>query len=87
MDVKLTIASDVPLIIAALIIAAAIFLGAVVRTFGENPAAVGRFQLGAGPGGPDRVLDTKTGRLWERVAGAAEWAEVATPWRLKRGKS
>jgi hypothetical protein len=82
---------DGPLIIAALIVAAAIFFGAVlaafVRTFGEYPAAVGRFQLGVGPGGQDQILDTKTGRLWERAGGAAEWVEVAAPWRLKRGKS
>jgi hypothetical protein len=76
---------DAPIIYAAIIVAAAIFLGAVVVAYGENPNPVGKFQFGCGPAGADRVLDTKTGRLWERVAGAAEWVEVTTPWRDKRG--
>jgi hypothetical protein len=74
------------LIYAALIVACAILLVGVIRTYGENPAPAGRFQLGAGPGGQGRVLDTKTGRLWEQPAGSAEWAEVAAPWQLRRGK-
>jgi hypothetical protein len=78
---------DVPIVIySALIIGAAIFLAAVIRTYGENPAPVGRFQLGVGPGGQDRVLDTKTGRLWERPPGSSEWIAVAVPWQFKRGK-
>lgn len=64
----------------ALIVAAAILIGSVVRTYGERPSPVGRYQHGMGSGGQDRVLDTRTGRLWERALGSVEWVEVTGPW-------
>jgi hypothetical protein len=73
-------------IYAGLIVAAAVLLAGVVRTYGESPAPVGRFQLGAGAAGQDRVLDTRTGRLWERTSSSGEWVVVPVPWQLKRGK-
>jgi hypothetical protein len=51
------------IIFAALIVAAAILLGAAVRTYGESPTPVGRFQFYGGAEGPCRVLNTKTGAL------------------------
>ena len=76
---------EVPIVIyAALILAAAIFLGAVVRAYGENPNAVGRYQFHGGMNGECRLLDTKTGALWERSAGSVDWARIDGPWALKK---
>jgi hypothetical protein len=73
---------DIPIMIyAALIVAAAVFLASVVRTYGENPnPPVGRFQFHEGPNGACRVLNTKTGAMWERQAGSGEWIHLNVPW-------
>jgi len=75
-----------PIIYAALIIAGTMLLAALIRTFGENPLAPGRFQFNSGPGGECRVLDTRTGKLWERAAGSTEWVTGEVPWRPQKGK-
>jgi hypothetical protein len=50
-------------------------------TFGERRAAnpVGRYRVFQTGDGNCFLLDTKTGRLWERRAGAPAWTEASSP--------
>jgi hypothetical protein len=67
----------------------------VVSLVPRNPppgiaAEVGRYQFGRSNGVNCFVLDTKTGRLWERFVetsgGSPAWSENKAPWAETQGK-
>jgi hypothetical protein len=60
-----------------------VVFAAIVMVYGSRPRdrAVGRYQVLPTGDGSCLLLDTKTGRLWERKAGSAMWSESAdVPW-------
>jgi hypothetical protein len=67
------------------VVFAAVF-AAVIVTFGERRAMspVGRYRFFHTGDGNSFLLDTRTGRLWERRAGSPAWSENAdAPWITK----
>ena len=67
------------------VVIAAIF-AAVIVTFGERQGTnpVGRYRFFQTGDGNYFLLDTRTGRLWERRAGSPAWSENAdVPWVAK----
>jgi hypothetical protein len=70
-------------IVGSVILGLSIVFAAIVVAFGERRTAspVGRYHWSQTGDGTCIVLDTKTGRLWERKAGSPTWSENAdAPW-------
>jgi hypothetical protein len=72
-------------ILGACIVVAAFVIAINIRV-GMTPAVseVGRYQMVRSSGSSCFVLDTRTGRLWQRMidpsGGPGEWSENKTPW-------
>ena len=71
------------LVLGACVIVAAFMLAFAIRT-AIPPTEVGRYQFAGSNGVNVFVLDTKTGRLWQRFVnssgGPSEWSENRVPW-------
>ena len=83
---------DTAIIAGASIVGFSIVFAAVIVAFGERREAhpVGRYRLLQTGAGDCFLLDTKTGRSWERKAGSPAWSENAeVPWipRSDRAKT
>lgn len=79
MDTAIIIGS---IILGLSVVVAAVF-AAIIVTFGERQGTgpVGRYRFFQGGDGQGFLLDTKTGRLWERRAGSPAWSEDSgIPW-------
>ena len=80
---------ETALVIASVIVGFSIVFAAVIATFGERqgPSPVGRYRLFPSGEGGCFLLDTRTGRLWERKAGSPTWSESAgVPWAAEVGR-
>jgi hypothetical protein len=73
-------------VILGLCLVFAVVFAAIIVTFGERRTTnlVGRFRIVQTGDGNCFLLDTRTGRLWERRAGSPAWSENAdVPWITK----
>lgn len=81
-------------IVGACIVVAALIIGLLPggRTSAESvaPSENGRYQFVKASDNNVFVIDTRTGRTWQRfveaTAGPREWTEEKAPWRGKVGK-
>jgi len=71
------------LVLGVSVIVAAFVLAFAIRT-AIPPSEVGRYQFSGGNGVNVFVLDTKTGRIWQKFVdsngGPSEWSENRVPW-------
>jgi hypothetical protein len=77
---------DTAVIVGSVILGLCVVFAAIIVTFGERRATnlVGRFRIVQTGDGSCFLLDTRTGRLWERRAGSPTWSENAdVPWITK----
>jgi hypothetical protein len=81
---------DTSVIVGSVILGLSVVLAAVcaaiIVTFGERRATspVGRYRFSQAGDGNCFLLDTRTGRLWEKKAGSPTWSENAdVPWVVK----
>ncbi|HEV3260050.1 MAG TPA: hypothetical protein VG013_24540 [Gemmataceae bacterium] len=82
---------ETALVVSSVIVSFSIVFAAMIVAFGERRPAnpVGRYRVFQAGEETCFLLDTKTGRLWERKAGSPAWSEnadvpwVATPARRK----
>lgn len=77
---------DTAVIVAAGLVGFSIVFAAVIVAFGERREAhpVGRYRLLQTGIGDCFLLDTKTGRSWERKSGSPVWSENAdVPWMTR----
>src|SRR5436309_1639004 len=69
---------------AAWVLSVCIIIAAVMRAPPPRSSGVGRYQFVHSNGVNCFVLDTKTGRLWQRLnpssEGPTEWSEHKAPW-------
>ena len=82
---------EIAFVASAIVVGFCLVFAAVIVAFGERRGfqPVGRYRLLPSGSGDCFLLDTKTGRLWERKNGSPEWSENAdVPWLAKsdRGK-
>ena len=73
-------------VILGLSVVIAVIFAAIIVTFGERQGTspVGRYRFFQTGDGNSFLLDTRTGRLWERRTGSPAWSENAdVPWVAK----
>ena len=77
------------LILGVCVIVAAAIVAMAPRLTG-GMSEVGRYQFGRSNGVNVFVLDTKTGRIWQRYVdssgGSPDWSENKAPWAEAHGK-
>jgi hypothetical protein len=73
---------EIAVILGSMIVSGSIVFAAIIAAFGERrePGPVGRYRIFPVGEGTCFLLDTRTGRLWEKT-GSSGWSEQAeAPW-------